>query len=482
MKKSIVLISTALVFGAILQGRAENEVIQNPADWFTGIGVNATGKNPDPTGAAWDFTAVTHGGTYEIDENKALKLSLQEGDYVTLTPGDAPDTNTVTTLDVTTVISAVEELPTMTEDPAQTALVVNGGKYWAWNGTVWVELVGTPTREPVALKVELSYADMKESPARAAFFTIGNGTRQEVTLTGAAQSAGRLTRVTCSGMTTITNINGKVELGYAKNDEVKYPTVAAALAAAKADGSTNDTVVLLRDTDEQIVMDSSVKIDTAGKETGEITLDNQDPNAKIEVAYGNAGESTASGQVEVPLNTGVTIEKIDVVVEDASKEVKAGTKTIANNKLTFTVWTKSSIVTNTAPTGAKALSANETKLRAFLEAKNIEAYTAANTSSEAIANALQAKGENNLELWKSYVMGIEPTDSVKPVSDPSADSSTTAVTLKVPAFADIASKKSGDYNVMYKIDNGDAQTVTGQDISIQLPTVPTDYTVKIVLH
>ena len=133
----------------------------------------------------------------------------------------------------------------------------------------------------------------------------------------------------------------------------------------------------------------------------------------------------------------------------------------------------------TAPDGSKALSANETKLREFLNNYANEAYADAHATSASMATALQANGDNGIPLWESYALGIAPTNSVAPVTAPAGDPSTTQITLAIPAIN--TSNYSGDYDVTYQAVGETSGASTADPQSIAVPLGTGTYTIKATL-
>lgn len=491
MKKQIALLVSAAACAGLFAETATDEYTDKYDKWFSGIGSGATKEDLKPSSAAWDFTAVTGESDYVVRDGK-LELKLQSGVVAKLTPvaDKAPDTNTITKVTVNTTFEPVEDEP-VAEDAAeaQTAIVVYNNQYWVWNGTAWSAIsdVTPMIEQAVDMTVEISYQDMKaKNPVRTAKYTIGEDDF-EVTL---ATTNNALEYITCGGIATIASIDGTVMEGVAVANEKKFGTVAEAVAEAKT--AEVKGVLLVRDTDEPIAADKDVVIDMNGKTTGEITIPE---NQKLEVAYGAepSAESTASGAKEVPVNVaaGTSLEQVEVTLLDDSKEVKDGSKEFvikdSNKYLKFEVQTSAAVLSKVKPDGSKALAVND-NYRAFLSEHVGEAYTEAHADSSKIEDALKGTGPgtgtNELPLWKDYVMGIEPMDSVAPVSAPAGDTASDGITLSIPAVAAAikAGKHSGDYDLSFKAVNVETQEETASTSAdeITIPLKTGKYMVKVV--
>ena len=130
------------------------------------------------------------------------------------------------------------------------------------------------------------------------------------------------------------------------------------------------------------------------------------------------------------------------------------------------------------PGGNKALSANVSKLRTFIAADEalVAVDAAADVTTASIQTALQANGSNGIPKWESYVLGIAPTASIKPVPAPAGDTDTDAITLAIPAIS--TSNYSGDYGVGFKVGTG---TVQSDPAAIKVPLATGTSAISVVL-
>ena len=101
--------------------------------------------------------------------------------------------------------------------------------------------------------------------------------------------------------------------------------------------------------------------------------------------------------------------------------------------------------------------------RKFL-ASYSSAYSAANTDAVQIKKNLEVKGGNDLPLWQSYALGIEPSASVKPALAAGDKEDTENIVLAIPTLASAAG--SGDFTISYKV--GDNTVTALSDIRIPL--------------
>ena len=66
-----------------------------------------------------------------------------------------------------------------------------------------------------------------------------------------------------------------------------------------------------------------------------------------------------------------------------------------------------------------------------------------------LAAALEKPGVNTLPLWQDYALGIDPTNSVAPVTKPAGDTDPENITLAIPAID--TTKYSKDYDISYQV-------------------------------
>lgn len=126
---------------------------------------------------------------------------------------------------------------------------------------------------------------------------------------------------------------------------------------------------------------------------------------------------------------------------------------------------------------------NYDSLRKFLERNKVGGYTKDNADAQSISNALETTGANTLPLWQDYALGIDPTNSVAPVTVPTGDTDNAHITLAIPAIAAaIAAKKpSGDYGLSFKIVNEKTkdETPVSDTCVIQIPLDTGTYSIKV---
>ncbi|MBQ3290045.1 MAG: hypothetical protein IJH50_11585 [Kiritimatiellae bacterium] len=475
--------------------------------WFTGINSGATtANNLNASSGTWTFD-TTH-GDFEVNGN-VLEFDLDDTYAVTydVDVSKAPDTNTVTKVTVSGVFTPVKlaDLPlegTMNDRLAQVGFVIcdtgSGNSYYAWvGGANWFALSATgATPDPTAtttLIVEFDYSRrLGDHTKNYVKFFIQNGellyaledSNHVTSFTMTSDQGAALRQVagiSCYGSGSLSAANGNVEIGVAEVNGIKYASLADANTAAAGSG----TILVDRPTTETVTLSSGVTISDPGKNASGATL-TLPANATVTViATADEANNGVSGNCSVPLNfsagAGATVDITLPGTIATTKEVVPGSVNVSGTTATYSIQTLASILTAANPGGNKALSANVSKLRTFIAADEAlaEVDAAADVTTASIQTALQANGGNGIPKWESYVLGIAPTASVKPVPAPAGDADTTAITLAIPA---ITGDFSGDYGVTYKVGNGAAQNdpsaikvplATGtSDISIVLtPTV-----------
>ena len=453
---------------------------------FNAIGASASGTNNlNSTNGSWSSFA---GDVGEITwEDGSLVFDLEDNQSIAfmVTEGVAPDTNTVVKVEVKGVFSPVNtnDFPTAAEmnntpRSAQLGFVIgintdetpNTTNYYAWaGGNSWVLLSHPAGAEPNVTN---------ETDFIATFNYMTNGTHvvkfdivrnsNTYPLNGgvalpltsdAGQAAGNVAGISCYGSGKLKSADGSVGLGYADVGGVKYGSLSDAVAAA---GTSAATVTVVRETDENVPIPSGSNItisDPNELAKGTITIP-AGTTVKVDTTAAQLSPAT-NGVYTIPLKTsgGTVVVELPASVAEY-KEV--ATSNMTASAIEVAIQTKSSIVLGTNPAG-KALSANETKLREFLNTYANEAYAAAQATSATLATALQASGGNGLPLYQSYALGIAPTDSVKPVAVPK-DESADGVTLYIPALT--GATPSGDYTINYKVGN---TVVTPGAVTIPLP-------------
>ena len=475
MKKLTIALSIACA-GAL--AFADNEQWQS--DWFKGIGGTTETSITDlkVTGGIWtipDGAATFESSTLtlDLDTNAEALFSVS---------ADAGDTKTAQKVTVSGVFTpcAASDLLTgtkMNETKAQVGFAVvtddTSSKYYAWvGGDSWEKIGACSSAEAeTALTLTLNYW----TSTVTATFAIKNGNSAIAavtkTLTGTALTAAqvnyKVASVACTGSGSLTQVDGAAQYGVAQIGDVKYGTVEAAVTAA----TEGATVKLIHEVDGNVTIPESAKIvlDENGQKTGEI-VNNGDvtiPLTTNEVAQG-------SGTYTYSIKAGETA-KVSATTTDTSKECVVTKNT---DNVTITVQTAKSVLSGMKFTSNnKAIDISTTEkeaaFRAFLTKNGGEAYTKANTSSDAIKTALEAKGDNKLALWQDYALGIEPTTTlaVKPVEK---DTATDKITLALATTVN----PTGDFTIKYNC-NGTSVTDASK---IEVPMTTSHYPITITFE
>lgn len=480
MRKSIAVLALAGAFGTLF---ADNG--PEVANWFTAIGDSPSFEQLNPVNGAWTITPGTDGSADYVNARLVLELGEGGSAVFAATDGTAPDTNTITRVTITTTFEPLTELPDSSDGDAN--LVVYAGKFYVWDGDSWVDadIAAPASGDETPVLAEIKYQG--ENVARAIRFTIGEGT--DAVTTGwipLVSTENAFANVTIKGAATLDNIIGQIEMGRAENNGIKYSTIADALNAA-SEGS-DKTVVLLRDAEtEEITMISGVKLDTNGKKSGTISPDPKDPDAKIEVAYGEVpGESTKSGEVKLYVKTSEeNFDKIKISVNDNSKEV-FDLQQGGYGQIKFHLRTSTDVLNKVKPDGSKALKTDpddqDDNYRQFLSSVALEPYEEAHADPARIQAAIVKNAPNGIPHWQNYVMGV--TDNAKPlqpVAAPAGDKDEHFITLSVPVIN--KANESGDYKVTYKVANDDGSVTETVDDpqAIKVPLGTGNYEIQAVL-
>ena len=471
--------------------------------WFTGIGASATGTNAmDATNGAWVFN-VTNGEASV--ESSALVFDLDDGETIVFNADQAaaPDTNTITRVAVTGVFTPVKvsDLPSdseMTTRGAQVGFVVASTtendvttyNYKGWVGSGWITLgsaiPAANIESNTSLVVDFDYSQrtpsanyvtfslVSGSPATTNVLSGGN----HIAMTSTAAANRCVAGMTCYGSGTLAAANGDVEIGVATLNGVKYASISDAVAAAS--GTAEISVV--RPTDEAVTVNKAdITInDPNDIYTGNVAVDGVTTTVKP-AAVEFTGDTLAGKSGTYTLKAGATAANIDdiaVVLPMSNKEVAS--KTVSGGKVQVTIQTATSVLAGATTDGGKALSVVPA-LRTFLTKNAQTAYEAAEVSSSTITAALNSTPENKngLKLWQDYALGIEPEDSVKPVTAPAGDTDAENITLAIPDL--VGKTPSGDYTISYKV--GDTVQAGGAG-AIKIPlttgTVTGNKDVKVV--
>ena len=439
-------------------------------DWFKSIGTGATKADTKSTNGSWTFP--TEGVTFE---NSKMVLDLDDDASVSFgIENAATESGTVVEVKANAVFYPI--LPadlqgaSMTDAKVGFAVVKEseGCFYYGWAGSSWTKLEAldevSDTTAPTDLLITLTY--WGASPT--AVFTVG-GKTASIALTATANPTG----VKIAGCGTVSAIDGNYGYSVAKIDDTKYATFAAAVAAAV----TGNKVEVVRATTENVtVKTKGIEIADNGNASGIISTQGEDVTVDIKPTaeeFTTEDQSITvkgqSGTYTIPVTAGAGA---NIVLPWTNKEIVA-TPSETQNGTTITIRTKDSIVT--AALEGKTIAVND-NFRAFLTANAKTPYEAADANEDDIGDALKGAGNNTLPLWQDYVLGIKPTDSVKPVTIPTGDIDTEKITLAIPAID--TTKYSGDYNITYKVDE---TTCTGPS-AIKVPLTKTaTYQMKIVL-
>ena len=252
-----------------------------------------------------------------------------------------------------------------------------------------------------------------------------------------------------------------------------YETLTEVVAVAGA--TENAKVTLQADTTESLSIPENVELDFNGFEAKGITT---------------AGEV----DVEVPADSGSGTVVLDVIVTDPSQvkvtvsdDSKQAVVTVnEQGKAVVTVETKPKLVTDIVVAGKALPSPSENgDFKAWLDA-NIDAYRAANTSSDKISNELQAIVKangisklNNYLLFSKNVEDVTASDVVQIVK-PKADTSATGIKIDIPS---VNPKLGMGYKVVYRVMKG--ETKIGDDFenrdAVEVPLESGTYRVDAVI-
>ena len=502
MKKPLVFVAAACACALAL--RADFTTYDNV---FKAIGPSADATNRlDSTGGSWAFADNVDHIAWE---NSSLVFDLEDDKSIefTVTDGAAPDTNTVVKVEVKSLLSEVNtnDLPTRAEmetrqaqlgfvvgiNAAETPIATN---YYAWTGgDSWTLLSHTEGAEPSVTNetdfivtfnymISGSHSVQFDIVRGGATNSLNGGVALPLTST-AGSNACNVAGMRCYGSGSLTSADGSVGLAVAvlsnNVNSVRYGSLADAVTAA---GTSETTVTVVRETSETAEIPSNSNITIS------------DPNANVKGLVTVPGGTTVTvaateasfnpdptnGVYTIPLNTsgGTVVVKLPDSIAQY-KEVASNVTVSADNGIDVEIYTKSSIMQSLNPGTDKALVADETKLREFMNTYANEAYAAAHADEDSLTQKLQANGDNGIPLWESYVLGIAPTDSVAPVTVPAGDPSTTQITLAIPAI--VTNNYSGDYTVTYQAVGGTSGASTADPQSIAVPLGTGTYTIKATL-
>ena len=470
MKKTLIALSFVCA-GAL--AFADNP--QYNDGWFSGIGTGATSIEAlEASNGAWlnltaDNASVAEGALVldldKTDAGEAEEATFAVADTASAMAADAFPVQRIVVSGVFTPIAAEDLLKgtVMSSKKAKVgfAIVNVGGeadsyKYYAWVGGVseaesasaiddWVVL-GDVADEKKAQTIVIDL-DYSTANAVTAKFAVGDdeataATLKEggVALTGAALTAAQtdkvIASVSCTGSGTLSALQGKYQYAVAEVDGVKYATVDAAVKAAEE--SSDGTVTVVRNLKE--------------------------------------GDTVAAANgVTIEAGTGVTLSKEQVTSADTSKEV------VEVNGVVTVRTTKDILDAVTVGTAAKSLTAGSqeadakvAKFRDFLNRHCGKAYRQANTTADAIKEALEVVSSSGRTLWQSYALGVEPEATLK-LAQVTKDDATDGITLKFPGTP------TDDFTIKYTVTDGtEAGTMTVTDATaVKVPLKTGHYAVKI---
>ena len=386
------------------------------AEWSANVWFGADASKSTPTervkGGAWaDAEPTVENATYVIDDGAVFNVTDQE-----------PGSNHVTRVD--TVVTFETLVDSNTLEPETDALggfvAAKSGETPQWmsltkkDGTLkWIALTGDiapEVNEQYLIRAEVD--SLSESKCVRYFVSGDNGLNFVPLASGgtpwiafADADKGSLAKVELKGSGKVAKFEATVaDKALAKVGNTEYDTMEEAFEAAGTNGE--NVITLLTNA----------------------TVDPKKPGS-YDIAPG--GHHYASGG---QISTDTTTKK--TIVIDDSGEPKVRPSTEEMNKVK-------------TPDGAQYKNINS--LRTFLEKNGVKAYTE-NGDATAIDNALNDTGANKLPLWEDYVMGIEPKDSVDPVTTPAGDADANNITLAIPAID--TSRYSGDYRIGYQVMKG----------------------------
>lgn len=454
MKKPLIALSIVCASALALA-----DIEQWQSNWFAGIGTGVTSiSDLKPKNGSW--SALTE-GTAEITTDGALELDLDSGTEATFTVTDgAEDTETLQRLTVKgvftpiaadellrgldmavknaqvgfAVVSETTETASETDDTTTSTTTY---KYYAWVGAVstevsasskvdWVELGAAPSADAkTELTIDLAYWT---DEVTATFTIKANGetvflTTSQLALTGDAKTAAAnkktIASVSCTGSGKLTAVNGEVQLGVASVGGRKYGTVDEAIGAA-----------------------GGASVSVSRTPNGAITK--YDEDATKLTPKDSSKEFIATGSGSAYTITGTQ------------------TKTEILEEITFA-----------GKSEQKNLMKNQPAFREFLAAHS-KNYSAANTNADKIKADLNEPGDNDLPLWQSYALGIDPAASVKPKLAEADKTDKENIILTIPAL--VSSANSGDFTITYKVGNNVVTALS----AIKIPmTETTQYPITI---
>ena len=462
-----------------------------------GTGVESASDLKAVNGSWGSFEGV--GAVSWAEEEGSLVYDLEDNQRIVfnVANGVAPDTNTVVKVEVKGVFSlvATNDFPAASEmTQAQLGFVIGVNadvnpvttNYYAWaGGDTWTKLEGAEPSVDGETDLIVTFNYMTNG-SHSVKFDIKNGESISPLNGGAAlpltttagAAASNLCGVACCGSGKLKAADGSVGLAVAKlSNDVKYGTLSDAVAAA---GTSETTITVVRETNDDATIPSGTNItisDPNEYANGTITVDGA-TTVKVDTTADQLSPAT-NGVYTIPLKTHGGTFVIDLPASVAQYKDVATTNVVDNSKIEVTLWTADSIVRAINPANDKALNADVPKLREFLNTYTNSAYAAADADAAKLNAALLAAGANGIPLYQSYVLGIAPTNSVAPVTVPTGDTDTEAITLAIPAIS--TSNYSGDYDVSYQAVGTTSGDSTSNPQSIKVPLGTGTYTIKATL-
>ena len=524
MKKTLIVASIAGVCALAFSTSAYADTPPRYHDWFEAVkqsGEDAeSGIVPEdlnPTSGSWAFGT----GDFSWNTTDGFGYDLTDGSVVyTADQAAAPDTNTVTKVSLTSYFSPVlccDDATPCSELPAPdsgsqvgfvaVALTNASGaatfSYRAWTGDGWFGLEGaTPDDEEDIPTTLVASFDYRDATPTVQFTIITNGVETLLTtgtvskfeIVGAAATAvaaagQKILGLKCYGSGNVKSLQSQIAEAIAEIYGKNFISLTEASEAAAA-GSTAEekTIVMLAETDEDVTLANGATIaNVEGYVNGTITAD---AATTVTVAFTlDDIDAGTNGTYSVDVKTAGS-GTINVSQPMANKEIADGSTVIDGQKITVTIHTKTDLLAAAHPDTAnssKSLSVNNTTsspLRQFLDAHCHDAYVDPAVSDATIQAALQTVGSNGLQYWQDYVLGIEPTTDVGPMSPVAGDASESNISLEVPALS--TATLSGDYTVTYAIykDNDPSPVATASSpaaLAIPVSGGTGKYTVKAIL-
>ena len=438
-------------------------------------------------------------------QDGSLAFDLDDEQYIAFTVADgaSPDTNTVVQVEMKSVLSLVltNDFPSaeyLTATNAQLSFLIGVNadvtpvttNYYAWAGGDWVCLEWAEPSVTDETDFIVTFNYMTNNSHFVQFDIVSDGATNRLyygapsstalPLTSAAgAAAGNVAGIKCYGSGSLTAADGSVGLGIADVGGVKYGSLADANAAAAGGGRM---ITVLRSTDESVTLSDGVSIFDPTQLATNATIDVASGGTVYVVATSNEVNNGVSGSCTIPLNINASsTEHVVVTLPGAINDHKEVVEQdISGNTMTFALQTKTSILQATNPGGDKPLSANIANLRTFLGSYANAAYIAADVTHSSLEAALQANGGNGIPLWQSYVLGINPTDSIAPVTAPAGDTDANNITLAIPAI--VTNNYSGDYTVTYQAVGASVSgAATNSPHAVKAPLTTGTYTIRATL-